>query len=69
VPSPPGSTPPTSSSTRKRRGATFERCEVRSSELQDIAGVERLDGVRMPWPDVVQIAGLLAKANGIEVVD
>lgn len=50
-------------------GATFERCEVRSSELQDLAGVERLDGVRMPWPDVVQIAGLLAKANGIEVVD
>jgi uncharacterized protein YjbI with pentapeptide repeats len=49
--------------------ATFERCELRSCELQDLAGVGRLSNVRMPWPDVVQIAGLLARANGIQLVD
>lgn len=50
-------------------GATFDRCELRGCELTDLAGVERLRGVRMPWPDVVQIAGLLAAAAGIEIVD
>ena len=48
--------------------ATFDRCELRGCELTDLVGAERLRGVRMPWPDVVQIAGLLAAANGIEVV-
>ena len=50
-------------------GATFERCELRGCELTGLTGAERLRGVRMPWPDVVQIAGLLAAAAGIEIVD
>ena len=49
--------------------ASFERCEIRGCELEGLQGAERLRGVRMPWPDVVQIAGLLAGAIGIEVVD
>ena len=49
--------------------ASFERCEVRGCELEGLQGADRLRGVRMPWPDVVQIAGLLAGAVGIEIVD
>ncbi|MEO5575989.1 MAG: pentapeptide repeat-containing protein, partial [Gaiellaceae bacterium] len=49
--------------------STFERCEIRNCELTDLTGVDRLRGTRMPWPDVVQIAGLLAAASGIAVVD
>ena len=49
--------------------ATFERCELRDCRLDGLEGVERLRGARMPWPDVVQIAGLLAVATGIEVLD
>jgi len=49
--------------------ATFDRCELRGCELTDLTGVEQLRGTRMPWPDVVQIAGLLAAATGIDVVD
>lgn len=49
--------------------AAFDRCELRGCELEGLRGVERLRGVRMPWPDVVQIAGLLAAATGIEIVD
>ena len=49
--------------------ASFDRCEIRACELADLIGAERLRGTRMPWPDVVQIAGLLAAANGIDVVD
>jgi uncharacterized protein YjbI with pentapeptide repeats len=55
-------------------GATFEtaeleRCELRACDLTGIAGVDRLAGARMPVADVIQIAGLLATAAGIEVVD
>jgi uncharacterized protein YjbI with pentapeptide repeats len=49
--------------------ALFDRCELRSCELDGLRGVERMRGVRMPWPDVVQIAGLLAAAAGIEIVE
>lgn len=51
------------------QGATFDRCELRGCDLTDLAGVERLAGTRMPLPDVIQIAGLLAAASGIEVID
>ncbi len=49
--------------------ATFVDCELRSCELEDLRGVDRLRGIRMPWPDVVQLAGLLATAAGIEIVE
>ncbi len=50
-----------------QRASTAARFETVSSA--ELVGVERLRGTRMPWPDVVQIAGLLAAANGIDVVD
>ena len=49
--------------------AMFDRCELRGCDLTDVAGVERLAGTRIPLPDVIQIAGLLAAAAGIDVVD
>jgi uncharacterized protein YjbI with pentapeptide repeats len=49
--------------------ATLARCELRGCDLAELRGVERLAGARMPLPDLVQIAGLLAAASGIEVVD
>ena len=55
-------------------GATFvdavcERCELRDCELADLHGIEGLRGVRMPWNEVIQVAGQLAAATGITVVD
>jgi uncharacterized protein YjbI with pentapeptide repeats len=49
--------------------ASFDRCEIRGCELSELVGAECLRGTRMPWPDVVQLAGLLAAAAGIDVVD
>jgi uncharacterized protein YjbI with pentapeptide repeats len=49
--------------------AAFVRSELRGCELEGLQGVERLRGVRMPFGDVVQLAGLLAAAVGIEIVD
>ncbi len=48
--------------------ATFVDGELIGCELDDLRGVDRLRGVRMGWPDVVAIAGLLAAAAGIEVL-
>jgi uncharacterized protein YjbI with pentapeptide repeats len=50
-------------------GASFSQSELRDCELTGITGAGSLGGVRMPWGDVIQIAGLLAAATGIEVVD
>ncbi len=49
--------------------ASFSRSELRDCELEGIAGAGSLAGVRMPWPDVVQLAGLLAEAAGIQIVE
>jgi len=49
--------------------ARCERSEIRDCQLADLQGVEGLGGVRMPWPDVMQLTGLLAAATGIVVVD
>lgn len=55
-------------------GASFEnaacsRSEIRDCDLTDLVGAGNLGGVRMPWPDIVQVAGLLAVANGIAAVE
>ena len=49
--------------------ATFVRSEMRGCELSRAGNPERLRGVRMPWPDVLNAAGVLAQAVGIEVID
>jgi len=51
------------------RGARFERVELCGCRLDGWRGVERLDGVAMPWPDVVQNAGALASALGVRLLD
>lgn len=50
-------------------GATFARSEMRGCDLSGAINVERLRGVRMPWPDVVGIAGELAAAIGIDITE
>lgn len=49
--------------------ATLTRCEMRGTDISAAGNPERLRGVRMPWPDVVNSAGVLAAAAGIEIVD
>jgi uncharacterized protein YjbI with pentapeptide repeats len=49
------------------RGAKLKKCIIRGSSLDDVIGVESLDGLTMPWPDVVASAGALAAALGITV--
>ena len=50
-------------------GADFAESELRDCELTGLTGAGSLRGIRMPWNDVLQLAGLLAAATGIEVVD
>jgi uncharacterized protein YjbI with pentapeptide repeats len=50
-------------------GATFERSEMRGSDLSGADGLESIRGVRMPWSDVVRSANEIARAAGIEVID
>jgi uncharacterized protein YjbI with pentapeptide repeats len=55
-------------------GASFaaarcEHSELQGCELADLQGVEGLRGTRMTWNDVLQIAGLLAGAAGIGILD
>lgn len=49
--------------------ATCERCELRDCELAELQGIEGLGGARMPWNEVIQVAGQLAMSAGIELVD
>ena len=48
--------------------AVFARTEMRSCDLTDLGGVERLTGVRIGVPELMQIAAQLANAHGIAVV-
>ncbi len=49
--------------------AAFVDAELRGCDLTAIGNPEQLRGVRMPWVDVVEAAGVLAAAVGIQVVD
>jgi len=49
--------------------ATLTRCEMREVDISGSVNPERLRGVRMPWPDVLSAAGVLAAAAGVEIVD
>jgi uncharacterized protein YjbI with pentapeptide repeats len=50
-------------------GTRFEKCEMRGTSLEDVAGIERLDGVAMPWSDIVANAGAFAAALGLRMLD
>lgn len=47
----------------------LQRVELRGCELAGLRGAEALRGVRMPWGDVIDNAGLFATALGVEIVD
>jgi hypothetical protein len=50
-------------------GAVLTRSEMRGCDLAGAGNPERLHGVRMPWPDVINAAGELAAAVGIEIIE
>jgi uncharacterized protein YjbI with pentapeptide repeats len=50
-------------------GAVLTRSEIRGCDLAGARSPERLRGVRMPWPDVINAADELAAALGIEVIE
>jgi uncharacterized protein YjbI with pentapeptide repeats len=49
------------------RGARLKGCMIRGTSLDGILGVDSLRGVTMPWVDVLDSAGALADALGINV--
>jgi uncharacterized protein YjbI with pentapeptide repeats len=49
--------------------ATIQRVEMRGCDLTAVRGAEALRGVRMPWNDVIENAGLFAAVAGIEIVE
>ncbi|MCW2960282.1 MAG: pentapeptide repeat-containing protein [Thermoleophilia bacterium] len=49
--------------------ATFERCEMRGCTLDRAKGMVSFAGISMPWPDVIDLAPLLAAAVGIHVLE
>lgn len=51
------------------RGARFQGVTLRGCRLDGLHGIDRLDGVSMPWPDIVESAGMFAAALGVTVVD
>ncbi len=48
--------------------AKFESVEIRGCRLDGIRGANTLHGVRMPWEDIVENAGLFAGACGVDVL-
>jgi uncharacterized protein YjbI with pentapeptide repeats len=51
------------------RGASLERCEFRRSRLSAVQGLASLRGAAMERPDVVELAGELASALGIDTLE
>jgi uncharacterized protein YjbI with pentapeptide repeats len=50
------------------RGARMQRCELRGNNLAGLQGVSNLKGAAMEWPDIVEMAGILASEIGIDVL-
>jgi uncharacterized protein YjbI with pentapeptide repeats len=46
-------------------GVTFTRSELRGCDITALGNAERLRGVRMPWANVIQAAGVFAQAVGM----
>jgi uncharacterized protein YjbI with pentapeptide repeats len=51
------------------RGARFNRSLLHDCHLEGIRGVEGLKGAALPWSDLVQLAGPMAAALGIETAE
>jgi uncharacterized protein YjbI with pentapeptide repeats len=50
-------------------GATFDSSELRRCTLEDLQGVAGLRGAALEWPAIVGLAGTLAGALGLRVLD
>ena len=50
-------------------GARFDASELRGCTLEGISGADGLRGAALPWPDIVGLAGALAAALGIQVLE
>jgi uncharacterized protein YjbI with pentapeptide repeats len=50
-------------------GTRYESVDLRGCRLAEARGADRLDGVRMPWADVLENAGLFAAACGVRVLE
>ena len=51
------------------RGAHLKRAELRRCDLTGLQGVDSLRGASMEWSDILDMAGVLASALGIKVLD
>ncbi|MEA2168919.1 MAG: hypothetical protein QOF76_2219 [Solirubrobacteraceae bacterium] len=51
------------------RDTRFELVELRGCRLDGVRGAEKFEGVRMPWADVLQNAGIFAAACGVKVLE
>ncbi len=49
------------------RGASLRNCAIRGCSLEGVVGVESMRGLAMPWPELLDSAGPMAAALGIEV--
>lgn len=49
------------------RAAKLNGCTIRGTSLEGVVGVESLRGLSMPWVDVLESAGALAAALGINI--
>jgi uncharacterized protein YjbI with pentapeptide repeats len=49
-------------------GARFDDVELRGCRLDGLRGAANLRGVRMPWSDVLDAAGVFAAACGVKVL-
>jgi uncharacterized protein YjbI with pentapeptide repeats len=50
-------------------GAAFERSEVRGCRLEGLRGVEGLAGAALEWTAILELAGGMAAALGIRVIE
>ena len=50
-------------------GARFDESELRRCTLDGITGVEGLRGAALEWSEIVGLAGTLAAALGLRVLD
>jgi uncharacterized protein YjbI with pentapeptide repeats len=48
---------------------TFERTHIRGTSLEGTRGLLSLRGTSIPWPEIVELAGGLAAAVGISILD
>lgn len=49
------------------RGVKLKGCAIRGTSLDGVLGVDCLQGVAMPWVDVLDSAGAIAAALGIRI--